>query len=218
MTTATAVRERPILFTGEMVRSILAGRKTVTRRVVKPPLGLAGRVKEPGGHRNWHLGDPNAVLACPYGQPGDRLWVRETGLISAEKDAFMYADHGGKLSPDAAPGSEAWAREWKSCPSIHMPRWASRLLSEVTEVRVERLQEISEADAIAEGITVEWLGVDGPIYGPGKRAGFGYDDQSDSAVGAFHHLWDAINAKRGHGWEINPWVWVVSFRRIEVTK
>jgi len=131
--------ERPILFSGPMIRAILAGRKTQTRRVAK--LTGAGRVKEAGSHRNWHLADPDAVKACPYGTPGDRLWVRETFCDTGCQRAVYRAD----------TAVENWKyRIWR--PSIYMPRWASRITLEITDVRLERLQDISEADAAAEGV------------------------------------------------------------------
>jgi hypothetical protein len=203
------MRERPILFSGPMVRAILEGRKTQTRWVMKPQPVLDGdMVGHPAlcGLFGAHVFGPCAakMIPCPYGAPGDRLWVRETwapivqiadvdlpaGLVEkadprggvqliayrATTEDFVWADGDG------------YAMEGRSCwrPSIHMPRWASRLLLEVTEVRVQRLQEISEEDARAEGV---------------------------ESRGAFCGLWDTIN---GNGsWRENPWVWCVSFRRVE---
>lgn len=201
----TAAKERPILFSGEMVRAILDGRKTQTRRVIKP--NHAGRVKEPGSRRNWHLADPNAVLACPYGQPGDLLWVRETwsqdsrgGCLPNGEDAVYYrADF---------PSDKIWAGSWK--PSIHMPRWASRITLRVTDVRVERVQDISEADAQAEGAEFSEL----PCFSriPNQRRGF---RQIAGYRAGFLTLWDSINAGRGYGWDTNPWVWALTFEREE---
>lgn len=131
--------------------------------------------------------------------PGDRLWVRETGRIATDKTAFMFVDSGGRLAPTAPAGSESWAREWKTCPGIHMPRWASRLTLTVTHVRVERLQSISEADAIAEGVD-EISMADVPRPATWSRR---HD---------FAQLWDQINGKRdGAAWADNPWVVAVSF-------
>lgn len=138
---------------------------------------------------------------CPYGKPGDLLWVRESGSIALDKSAFMYADHGGKLAPTARPGSDSDAREWKSCPSIHMPRWASRITLKVTDVRVERLQQISLQDVRAEGCEVRefWL--------------FGSDTEGRRLIGAavYRQLWEQINGP--DSWALNPWVWAISFVR-----
>jgi len=182
-----AIKERPILFSGPMVRAILDGRKTMTRRVIKYPAVtvehdriIAGRFIDP---KTGCVDGQFDVIACPYGQPGDRLWVRET-YNSCGGKPFYRAD--GELHPD-----------WKWRPSIFMPRWASRITLEITAVRVERLKDITIEDAQAEGVTP--LGVEGD--GRRWRA-------------AFRELWDSLNAKRGHGWGANPWVWVISFKRV----
>ena len=198
------MKERPILFSAPMVRAILAGTKTQTRRVAK--LTASGHVKEPGGHRRWHPADPDAAHACPYGQPGDRLWVRETwayGIhaMAAKRDEdgpFVYAADGttqGRLCD-----------RWRQ--SIHMPRWASRITLEITSVRVERLHDISEADAIAEGCIQNPNG----YYqgGPHKVIGL---KQMATAVRAYRDLWESINGPSS--WDANPWIWVVEFRRVE---
>lgn len=217
----TEVRERPILFSGAMVRAILEGRKTMTRRVAKMTSG--GHLKEPGGHRRWHPGDPDAVAACPYGRPGDRLWVRETWAMRDDtepgtehaKRYLGYKADGGGFDPHDPMNWHSWSR-WR--PSIHMPRWASRLLLDVREVRVERVQDITEADAIAEGIKQAFCPhcgytyLDCQIQADHRLCGH---DTPESTRDAFAKLWDSINAKRGYGWESNPWVWVISFRRIE---
>ncbi|MCP4902985.1 MAG: hypothetical protein GY906_38975 [bacterium] len=223
---ATSTRERPILFSGPMVRAILEGRKTQTRRVIKNPEKLEGLMQ-----------DGEAAEWCPYGKLGDHLWVREAfGTVDdATHQAWLTADPGGaddyECNPCAkdGPNGERWivdyradnpqrpmdkphpktgkvSRRWR--PSIHMPRWASRITLEITDVRVERVQEISENDAVAEGIQKRgryWDGGPHPVKGgpkcfPLPRA-------------AFKDLWDSINAKRGYGWHTNPWVWVIEFRR-----
>jgi hypothetical protein len=217
-------RERPILFSGAMVRAILEGWKTQTRRVVR--FTPAGHVKEPGGHRRWHPEDPDAVLACPYGQPGDRLWVRErfTYWERRESDAVLEPgesrdhQHPGfhklceRLTHDGedyvqylADGALRTLSEWPArhdvydhcvgrfgrvIPSIHMPRWASRLTMEITGVRAERVQDITDAGAEAEGA-------------------------QNGNVAVFAALWDSINDSRGTGWDRNPWVWVVEFKVLE---
>jgi len=183
-----------------MVRAILEGRKTKTRRVVK--FDESGRVRL--GKRCWHIEDPNVILGCPYGQPGDRLWVREAwsqfaprpkpGAGVPENACIDYrADYSASalrrgLDSDGDPYKPP---SW--CPSIHMPRWASRINLEITDVRVERLQDISEDDARAEGIN-------NPL--------------GSLALNIFPSLWDSINLKRGYGWDSNPWVWVVEFKRL----
>ncbi len=220
-------KERPILFSGPMVRAILEGRKTQTRRVVKhahDPDGPAGAVhpaRESGWIAWWPGDDPLGELPeftkreyrigfhCPYGQPGDRLWVRETwrisggttgcGLNTAGVEYKAGGDRAIGVGYRDAEAAKAVCHGWR--PSIHMPRWASRLTLEVTGVRVERVQEITPIDAVAEGLR--------NLRGGGQTLHACY---GRSAIGQFQALWDSINAKRGHGWEQNPWVWVVAFR------
>ncbi|MEQ7870707.1 hypothetical protein V6R97_08640 [Chromohalobacter salexigens] len=193
------MKERPILFSGEMVRALLDGRKTQTRRVVKPakdrngsgcqlaPCEIAGEINN---------GD---YCLCPYGQPGDRLWVREAfrsrRVDNLPGDVAYRADHPGEKT---VPNS--YGRSWK--PSIHMPRWACRLLLEVTAVRVERLQDITEDDAWNEGVQ-DWMGKETPWKG----------ELAPVSVHAFAALWESINGS--DSWDANPWVWVVEFRVIE---
>jgi hypothetical protein len=192
-----------------MVRAILSDSKTQTRRVAK--LTAAGHVKEVGGHRRWHTGDVDAALACPYGQPGDRLWVRETFVQGFERDPvtdmpLLCDDDGNDLAMKtwyrATAPELMWSDDdgfitnvpWE--PSIHMPRAASRITLEITGVRVERLHKISEDDAVAEG-------VNNSLHLPGGR--FANEN--------FAHLWCCINGD--DSWEANPWVWVVEFKRLE---
>ncbi len=173
--------EKPILFSGEMVRAILDGRKTQTRRVVRrehiPFVHslLAGWISGRWSH-----------LPLPYGRPGDQLWVRETWLEDTVGNIRYRATE--RAVQDG---------NWKWRPSIFMPRWASRISLEVTAVRVERVRDISEEDARAEG-------VDSIVA---------TDTYSSYRMG-FRKLWDSINAKRGYSWESNPWVWVVEFKRV----
>ena len=213
------MKERPILFSAPMVRAILAGTKTQTRRVVKPESGLLVYLQEDYGCRysasytpgvapvvNVTPGRPHTEIVlphCPYGQPGDRLWVRESFSGVHDYDS----GHDGRPWPPSAwfqddpiwywadgnPEHGDWTRPR---PSIHMPRWASRILLDVTDVRVQRLQDISEGDARAEGVT--------PLAGP--------DDLPGVWTGAFERLWDSING--AGAWLSNPWVWAVSFRRV----
>lgn len=190
--------ERPILFSGPMVKALLVGRKTQTRRVVKPLVGLdvesvGNVVLSRGGLR---------PLRCPYGAPGDRLWVRETWAGRLDQDNQKPDDfwgHGAgwfRADGDESQSGCAGGRgRWR--PSIHMPRWASRMTLEVVSVRVERLQEITEEDAVAEGAPAEDEGPVGCC-----RCGF-------------IKAWDSINGKRpGCRWDENPFVFVVAFRRL----
>lgn len=155
------MKEHPILFSGPMVKALLAGTKIQTRRVIKP----------------------GADIRCPYGCAGDRLWVRETWCRTEDGGIAFRAD-----TWTVHPGVD---ETWK--PSIFMPRWACRLRLEITRVRMEKLQDISEADAIAEGL--EPVGV-------------------VSARDQYHILWDDLNAKRGFGWAMDPRVWVIEFRKV----
>ena len=202
--TATCPKEHPILFSGPMVRAILAGIKTQTRRVVK--------------EKHLKGGPPEDYLLslCSYGQRGDRLWVRET--FKPIKGGYAYdADTGINWCKKIAEA------KWK--PSIHMPRPASRITLCNIGVRVEKLQSLTKADAIAEGLTT--LTKDGGQtikYGiPDKDGlpgtddyGWEWRDWCVNPIAAYARLWDTINAKRGYGWDTNPWVWVVGFEPIEV--
>lgn len=220
---ATSIRERPILMSGPMVQAILAGRKWQTRRVAKLPCDDSHevcRVVDPtDGREFWRfsLSDGGATqchdVLCPHGQPGDRLWVRETW--AKPKPGFMGRDHDGSpiYRADYPPSTPTGFGPWK--PSIHMPRWASRLTLEITEVRVERLRDITADDAIAEGIHDGRYdsglgdgGKPGWCYGPGRYAG--------TPRHAFELLWDQINGGRpGCSWTDSPWVWALTFRRTD---
>lgn len=191
------MKERPILFNGAMVRAILEGRKTQTRRVVKwRPFGVtASNVGDIEAHPKfkdewfyWLNGcEMSATFVCPFGQPGDRLWVRET---------FAYSKVNGDLISHPKPGhkifygaTDSW--EGPRVPSIHMPRWASRITLEVTRVRIERLQCISEADAAAEGLP---------------------ETEAFTPRGGFKAIWNAIHGD--DAWKLNPWVWVIEFKKV----
>ena len=210
------MKERPILFSGPMVRAIREGRKTQTRRVVKPqpsPCGLRklrdADIQATGLDPSlWYGADPfTEAIKCPYGQPGDRLWVRETWrLLDSSKECACYDDcqcsqyHGKPIYRANSDSDDKWQ------PSIFMPRWASRITLEIVSVRVERINEITEQDAISDGIECrggKW-GVDGVGVGLGWM----------SPHGAFRELWDSINSSRGYGWDSNPWVWVITFKRV----
>lgn len=212
------MKERPILFSAPMVRAILDGRKTMTRRVVKASRADFLRIDSPSGNYidsrdgrtvyGWD-GNVGAPLKHRFGQPGDRLWVRET-WARVPSTAYRHST-GVQQSEDptsdgmAAVYRAGWERSSPGCwrPSIHMPRWASRITLEVTSVRVERLQDITEADAIAEGLTRDGDGWRGAPELPWFA----------SPIAAFRSLWESING--GGSWDENPFVWVVEFRRIE---
>lgn len=198
--TATTVKERPIIFGGEMVRAILDERKTQTRRVVmrQPPEDRPRHCWFDAPIYGWTWDtEPTAdwfKVRCPYGRPGDRLWVRETWAtsIGTGEQRVMY-----KAGKEGGYGEPEYG--WKS--PIFMPRWASRITLEITDVRAERVQDTSIEDVLAEGIKE----VRGQHSGEHWREGTG---------GEFVRLWDSINVKRGFGWESNPWVWAITFKRI----
>jgi hypothetical protein len=256
--TSSAIQdcERPILFSGEMVRANLrpVDPKTQTRRVMK--IGpreqdysacratyvdsagfLSGIPIDIAMHSPWvWLQDESGKkISCPYGKPGDRLWVRETwaspetnlklpGRIAYNADGeagaflgdgggeYIWLHHGRIIDAEGYTecfpkngtntyGLKKFGGRWR--PSIHMPRWASRLALEIKSVRVERVQELSEADALAEGIVVGYA-PDGSVQ--------------QEPTDAYRKLWDSINAKREGGiyaWARNPWVWVIEYKRLE---
>jgi len=208
--------DHPVLFSAEMVRAILAGRKTQTRRVIRNLQASAKLATlHPGGVAVFDLGNGYAVVKkeCPYGWMPDRLWVRETWATDGNYDHIKPSDlgnhpHSGIIYRATEQYGDAYFK-WR--PSIHMPRWASRITLEVKAVRVERVQGISEKDAFSEGIGN--LAYDDPISGlcmAGIGGGCGACENCDP-VGHFKMLWDTIYEKRGFGWSVNPWVWVVEF-------
>lgn len=224
MTTTTkaepAVRERPILFSGEMVKAILDGRKTQTRRIInfRDPYqkdqpreyGFAKPQFQIPDHFVWFTMDARRrlCLRCPYGKPGDRLWVRETteryylpNILTGEPTNALCGRYVADQAPVLTSGefNLAWWYSKKTCPPIHMPRWASRITLELTAVRIERLIDITEADAQAEGAS--------DTFSREKCPGF-IDDMRYTAT--FSTLWDSIH---GDGaWATNPFVWVLSFK------
>jgi hypothetical protein len=231
----TATKERPILFSGAMVRPLLAGTKTQTRRAMKHQPGDDTTVhvkryhptiidrhgdEQPGPETFGALWDDGeSGLPCPYGQPGDQLYVREK--FSGKRDYDL--GHEGKKWPPSAwfPTDPLWywadgnpeRGDWtKPKPAIHMPRWASRILLEVTDVRVERLQDIEYNDAEAEGVRRLPL-QDGDAH-PWWTADVDKWPalHSRSATGAYHKLWNRING--AGSWDLNPWVWAISFKRV----
>ena len=204
------MKERPILFSAPMVRALLNGSKTQTRRVAKPVQHPdLGNIYTPGALVLEH--EPKHVIerACPYGHPGDRLWVWE---------AFSGPRHQEAYAPslwhevddiwywaDGNPSTGDWP---KPRPSIHMPRWASRITLEITGVRVERLQDISEADAMAEGI------YSNPDFnGMWTADGDTHSSKNDGPIQAYRHLWVSLNGPGS--WDANPWVWVIEFKKLE---
>jgi hypothetical protein len=195
-------KERPIIFNGEMVRAVLSGIKTQTRRVIKPQPDFVANYYEPNKPRAaWKGGsiDPE-IIKCLYGHAGDLLWVRETWATEKAYDHLKPSE----LSPEWASvyfNVQTYSPEadiGKKRPSIFMPRWASRITLRITNVGVERVQDISNMDACQEG--VEATG----IY------------TSENARASFRVLWDSIYAQREYGWDVNPWVWVVKFEIVEV--
>ncbi|MFU3727937.1 hypothetical protein [Pseudomonas aeruginosa] len=201
-----AHKERPILFSGPMVRVILEGRKTVTRRAMKPQSVLDGHFWTYGG-AGWSdrinsltpVAGHSLAARCPYGQPGDRLWVREawacTLVAQAPGEEWVVYREGDNRTDYGGP--------WK--PSIHMPRWASRILLEITAVRVERLQDISEEQAQAEGVK-------GEQCDHARQACADIGCWGDTTKGAFGFLWESLNGEGS--WAATPWVWVVEFKRV----
>lgn len=217
------VRERPILFSAPMVRALLAGTKTQTRRAIRFPESMLDDGAMPTicyGGGDWGrqgvgfsfyvAGTGTRVLPCRYGLSGDRLWVRETwqavsGNDRARRIVTQPRPDTGWIEYAATPRDDEPAYKWR--PSIHMPRWASRILLEVTDVRVQRLQDISEADARAEGCCATgWT----PSYSNPDNAGM---DRGKSAIEDYAELWESING--AGSWGRNDWVWAVSFRVIE---
>lgn len=227
-------KERPILENGPMVRAILAGQKTQTRRVMipQPPFDRItldliygcsvgySVLTPPGmceirGYRGSDYTRHRLWFTRPIAQPGDLLWVREAFRFVDEgtHGGIRYAADGSLLLMPPTPVGDGdphawWDYGWrmhgeKGRPSIFLPRWATRLILRVTDVRVQRLQEISEEDAIAEGLQVS------------ERTGFYLPGNNAYATWAFRDLWDALNAKRGYSWQSNPWVWAVSFERAD---
>lgn len=221
------MKERPILFNGAMVRAILPGTKTQTRRVVKLP-----HMNSLGAWEPFLLGGPDGgrtkggdtiparmtlahtrtgdIIGCPLAEPGDRLWVREAWRLRAIGEGG-HADRGPYVYR-ATENVDRLAERWK--PSIHMPRGASRITLEVTDVRVERLQAISEAAAVAEGIRISSQARRSETcYGiyecqmPDGKTHF-----NDSAYDLYRILWQQINGPGS--WDANPWVWVVEFMRV----
>jgi len=204
--------DRPILFSAPMVRAILDGRKTQTRRIVKSPwkkreivnlryyyndngYTWSGEFDDP---HSW--GIPNIIdleprlsiydMACPYGAPGNRLWVREKWQTYKEFDRIRPRDISNQAEIQYPATYDGW--DSRKRPSIHMPRWASRITLEITNVRVERLQDISEADSIDEGVPA---------------------DSDAEPRDIYMSIWNELNGPAS--WDANPWVWVIEFKRVQ---
>ncbi|HDX8994786.1 TPA: hypothetical protein RQO20_002861 [Klebsiella oxytoca] len=196
--------ERGMIFNAEMVRAILDGRKTQTRRIVKLQPDEDGLAKVTNGP--W-VDTSERNYRCPFGDVGDRIWVRETwaeaGASAPNLKLYRanYPEHVPSHYENVPPANEI---RWT--PSIHMPRWASRILLEITDVRVERLNAISEHDAQAEGVAKLRGGL-WQHYQPG------WTQHQLSARGSFVTLWKSIYGEES--WNSNPWVWVIEFKRIE---
>lgn len=204
--------DRPILFSGPMVRAILDGRKTQTRRPMKTPptIPFSTACRDAAGiYTSDEWGNQLERLRVPHA-PGDRLWVREAWAFEVNAIGSMR-DEEGPFVYGADQGSERYRLHPKWTPSIHMPRWASRLTLIVTDVRVQRLQDISGADAIAEGITDGWSdGMHGYlIYEQGQCGEIPYPRYTASPVASYASLWDACYGSGA--WDANPWVAATTF-------
>lgn len=224
------ITERGLIFNGEMVRAILDGRKTQTRRIMKiqpehSGLGLRRVIDSKNGSDDgkyfWSLSDACGLkirsksFTCPFGSVGDRIWVREAFRVhsratdvatlvykASERNSWTEQTHRVPVSVCNKPATpEKWT------PSLHMPRWASRILLEITDVRVERLNAISEQDARAEGI------IDGGCLNCGEPEPCGCANPEPDATDAFAYLWQSIYGQEN--WNANPWVWVIEFKRVK---
>lgn len=204
---------KPILFSGPMVKAILEGRKNQTRRVIN-----ARNVRFEDGVWQHDIEDDNYALPCPYGVPGDRLWVKETlqyTLLETQVGSnpadvlslwgHIYAADGVEVGPipDRLPENFKDLPN-KTVPSIFMPRWASRIILTLEDVRVQRLQDISEADALAEGVFGDEIFTENCVYA-GDQIG---------PKECFANLWNSINGKK-HPWSENPWVWTLTFSQVK---
>jgi len=239
--TTTQVRERPILFSDPMIRAINDGRKMQTRRPIVPQPPSIEAVKALSGidygwiaprkaDEPWRVSGPvwavrdlmgqEPELRCPYGRPGDRLWVREAWAVEAGLDrsrgfsgwpVWYRADGAYRWLGNGGVGFHTGNSRGRWRPSIHMPRWASRITLEITDVRVERVQEIGDLsdrawhDLNAEGWDTRSTNRVLPV---------GCINERYEAAEWFRALWDQINGPRGYGWDANPWVWVIEFQRV----
>jgi hypothetical protein len=228
------MRERPLLMSGPMVRAILEGRKTQTRRIAKTGRDNCVPAKRGGSAFRVVTHITNAAHLCPYGVPGDRLWIRETWGVAigsggwANGDAVLnYRADGHQVGMSrqrfdliATVGNLRGVHDGKWRPSIHMPRWASRLTLELTEVHAESLQEIGRDDAKAEGLMAVSQDFGSPLRwgiitkgkAPGEdRDSWPWERFEPHPVDAYRTLWNDLNSHRAP-WEHNPWVWVLTFK------
>ncbi|HDY8937863.1 TPA: hypothetical protein RRI63_004327 [Klebsiella pneumoniae] len=222
--------ERGMIFNGEMVRAILDGRKTQTRRIMKiqpehSGFGLRRVIDSKNGSDDgkyfWSLSDACGLkirsksFTCPFGSVGDRIWVREAfrvhsratdvaTLVYKASERNSWTEQTSRV-PVSVCNKPATPEKWT--PSLHMPRWASRLLLEITDVRVERLNAISEEDARAEGI------IDGGCLNCGEPEPCGCANPEPDATDDFAYLWQSIYGQES--WNANPWVWVIEFKHVE---
>ena len=214
------MKERGMIFNGEMVRAILDGRKTQTRRPIKWKQTRFTEIgeREDGSKWPWSEDAEHACdfwHPCPFGAVGDRIWVREAfrvhsratdvaTLVYKASERNSWTEQTRRV-PVAVCNKPATPEKWT--PSLHMPRWASRILLEITDVRVERLNAISEEDARAEGI------IDGGCLNCGEPEPCGCANPEPDATDAFAYLWQSIYGQES--WNANPWVWVIEFKRVE---
>ena len=214
------MKEHPILFSTQMVRAILDGYKTQTRRIIKfkrnsPVVSMTNHFQpfsdSPKNYQCWTAEHDEKTQAfmeqeilCPQGFVGDSLWVRETwahddlnckDVKCGNRDHIWWKANESKIVADSFAGEARWR------PSIFMPRWASRLTLKIINIRVERIQDITQKDASFEGIPM-------PAYGE-----YPLSETADYLIPEFRKLWDSINGKKGFGWDANPFVWVIEFIR-----
>jgi len=221
-------KERPIIFRAEMIRAILGGRKTQTRRPIKPqPPNIKGQQVWPnkdGGWSYWINGSIWQDIKCPYGR-GDRLWAKETFTLTQYNKPVYQSDGCDKEGYRwMLPGDPNHEILWKS--PIYMPRWASRITLEITDIRVERVQDITEKDAITEGA----FEINDNLKQDAARAALAANKTIVGPIDYFRELWDSIYTKMKHQesdmgrfsvdstrylWDQNPWVWVICFSMLE---
>lgn len=222
------MKERPMIFNAEMVRAILDGRKTQTRRIVKGVPSshnfhgwvMSSTSAKDEGKACWAVGKSPLLnhpirMRCPFGEVGDRIWVRETwARYNIDQDSHDMAYR--------ATTPEDWPEEGRWRPSIHMPRLASRITLEITGVRVERLNDISHEDAGREGIHTEvWdqtvvarnYAAEDEFFQFWSESMPHYVEMNELFRASFHSLWQSIYGEES--WQANPWVWVIEFKRIE---
>jgi hypothetical protein len=233
------MRERPIIFTAESVRAILDGTKTQTRRVMREPWKVQlphpvhgdGPFRDTRANAGIYIAHHNRYGAvsveasngrllgvkpaefewvCPYGQVGDHLWVRETWVEWGGELVYLEKslDKHGNEDADSKRCRLDYGVTWKS--PMFMPRWASRITLEIVNIKVQRVQDISDDDAMAEGV-YEWYK---QVQLPHEGWSYWSPVHGSGAAQKFGELWDSINARRGYPWDSNCWVWAIEFRRV----